>query len=366
MSEKNKKAVIVLISIISLIVMITGYFIFEIYQMQNNKSDNSQMNRDSIAKILKEVKKQERKQKVQKTTNNNFNRSISSNRTPSSINDSKNNVINHVVMSEKKFKRFPPYNRPLKDKTMDPIVRTHSIDYRVMRGQHKDSLSLSVWSEKPYYSLNEDIVIRAKLTGKSIIQNAKLTARLEDPDRKISYKFPLRYFKGSYNHIIPISKVTKPGLYKVFIDYYDPKKVKEKNIHASVVFMISNPEAKFTGKYLEKLIKGNLIFTAQIDVSMNYAKHESYYVQATLYDKDDNPIAVTQSQQYLTKGKHWVNLIFYGSLIFDHKKNGPYYIKNIQLAKAVMPLQFAPPKKLSFKTKKYAFNDFTSEDFIKD
>jgi hypothetical protein len=367
MSQKKKKIIIVLsiaISVISILII----FIYSEIQNLRSPLNQEKLTVDKINNIIKTIKKKQLN-KLNKNTISKIN-TLNNKRIPASsgprgpASQGQVTVVEHVILMEQKYKRFPGYNRPIFDKKMDPINKVHKTDFRYHRGKHKDSLQLKVWTDKPYYEIGNDVKLLAILSGKKKIINAPLSIQFEFPNRKLTKKYQFNSNnKMYYFNMNDYIRNIKPGLYKAYINYKDPNSNKDKDIYASVAFIISDTGAKLTGKYKIQKVDGSLIIQAQVEVHEKNANGESFYLQASLYDKNDLPILSTQNKVFLKSGKQWVELKFYGTLIYDHKVDGPYILKKVNLAKVDVPLIFGAPSNPNLKTKAYKYTEFTSLNY---
>jgi hypothetical protein len=61
-------------------------------------------------------------------------------------------------------------------------------------------------------------------------------------------------------------------------------------------------------------------------------------VFASLYTDDDLPVGTAEASQRLSVGANWVTLRFFGRLVHDGGRGGPFRLAHVSVAKKTFPL----------------------------
>jgi len=258
------------------------------------------------------------------------------------------------------YTRYPSNNIRIDRPEQDPLMMRYEIDERTTRNDDK-SEAMTIWSDKKFYQRGDLVKVFAKLQdGNGVTIESKFSAQLIYNERESVELFDL--FDPNADGLHEMSfiadkrkeKELPAGNYKVLI-------VNDKNdIADAIVFVLTDPTAKFTGNYRDSLSKqGSLVIEAEIDVSSD----DRFYFQASLYTELGEPIGTTQLTDNFVKGKQWVPLEFYGLMLHDAGVDGPYVLKNLALARVTMPMQRAPMIHPKYFTQAYELSQFISEKF---
>ena len=261
-----------------------------------------------------------------------------------------------LIKDHDNFTRYPGFNRRFSDQSNDPVSKRYEIDERTTQSE-EDHLALTIWSDKKFYAHGDEVTVYAMLQDENgtrlptkfagqLIFNERQELSVfdfEDTDQDGLYEvsFALKDGQNTFS----------PGAYKLLV-------VNQANdLNDAVVFVLSEPNAALTGNYRDRLTSdGNLLIEAELDVS----ESNRYSLEATLYSSTNDAIGQTQFAMNLTPGKHWIPLTFFGLMMHDASEPGPYLLKNVSLAKVVMPMERAPLIEPDFYTQAYSLEDFST------
>jgi hypothetical protein len=116
------------------------------------------------------------------------------------------------------------------------------------------------------------------------------------------------------------------GSYVLNVDFTDPTGIVTS---AKQPFLYTPEEAipaRFTGKFKERLENGSLIVQAGLDVK----KQGEYIINANLFDRNNHPVAHTTFRGQFDPGSQWVDLLFFGKVLRDQGKPGPYFVRDLR------------------------------------
>lgn len=93
-------------------------------------------------------------------------------------------------------------------------------------------------------------------------------------------------------------------------------------------FLVSRPHARLTGRYRDRLVDGDLVVSAEVEV----AEAGRFHLAGTLAAADGDPLAWAQAAAELAPGRHWLDLAFYGLALRERGVAGPYRLASVALA----------------------------------
>ena len=275
-------------------------------------------------------------------------------------------VANKTELQEKtvaeydNFKRYPPQNSAIKPNQQDPITQRYDVDERTTMNDD-GTVGLTIWSDEKYYVAGNNVVMFAYLQdaqGQRI--KGDYSARLLSDQQDTLTEFSLedndndQLYEASIELNSDNTENFTPGIYKVIIEE------SSSGIKDALTFTLSQPDIRLTGEFKDQINEeGGLLIEAQVEVTQD----SQYYIQASLYSATQVPIGITQLNQTLTTGKHWVELNFAGLMIQDAQESGPYVLQQMSLAKVTMPMQRAPLTEPNFQTDSYGLDEFSNQTY---
>ncbi|WP_396589070.1 hypothetical protein [Bermanella sp. R86510] len=256
-----------------------------------------------------------------------------------------------IIKERNDFKRYPEHNHAIENEEKDPVKQRYQTHERTTFNQDNNA-ALTIWSEQKYYLANDEVKVYAKIIdkqGKAI--TTELMAQLFKGSQTLISEQTLERSNELYSTVFKLSELTQEaGIYNIRISS------REYEIIDNVSFILSKPDISLTGNFREHINDDGAL---EIGLEVNIEKANRYYVQASLYSTTNVPIGVTQVSHNLDAGRHWISLDYAGNLIHDAGEHGPYIIKNLSLAKVVMPMQRAPLIETDFQTQSYRLDEFS-------
>ena len=277
--------------------------------------------------------------------------------------ENKNELHESLLKDHEQFSRYAEYNKAFEDTSKDPVVKRYEVEERTTQSQ-EDETSLTIWSDKKYYLPGEQATVFASLRnseGQAVPTTFVGQLIYNEKTNLQTFQFTDQNQDGIYENTLSLTGSVEQslgaGLYKVLV-------VNNKNkVSDALTFILSEPEIKLTGNFKDSVTaNGELLIQAEVSVS----EKNRFYLQASLYSANKIPIGATQQALELTKGKHWVNLLFDGRMIKDSGESGSYLLKNISLAKVTVPMQRAPLDSAEYFTKDYSLEQFKSSNAAQD
>ena len=270
----------------------------------------------------------------------------------------KSDLQEQVINEYDNFKRYPPANAPIVSAQQDPISQRYEVDERTtMNDDH--TFGLTIWSDEKYYIASDQVAIFAYLQdaqGEKTQGNFNAVFLSDNQNTISEFKLQDDNKDGLYEASIDLAQskndALTPGIYKVIIEEGNS------DIKDALTFTLSQPDIQLTGEFRDAITEdGNLLIEAEVDI----ATDNRFYVQASLYSINQEPVGITQTTQSLSSGKHWLALNFSGLMIQDSQVSGPYIIQQISLAKVTMPMQRAPLQHPNYQTDSYGLDEFSNQ-----
>ena len=235
--------------------------------------------------------------------------------------------------------RFPRSSQPLAEGD-DPIARERTISPISSRGPRGEEPTFTVMPQQvgfqapdaavlyAYLSVGERTLpareVRASVTtenltpvgeieyrddgteGDEVADDDVYTARFVPPT--VDGEAPL-----SASYLVKVRAVTAGGEERL----------------AATSFLYSAPWGELTGRFRDGLVGGNLVVEAEVDV----ARTGRFHLEATLYDRDGSrALAWAQAAAELEPGTHWIALPYYGLILREQGRDGPYLVRYAALS----------------------------------
>lgn len=264
-----------------------------------------------------------------------------------------------LLKDHDQFTRYPSNNRRFDSLENDPTQKRYLVDERTTLNEDK-TLALTAWTSEKFYLMDDTVHIYVTLQDDQQNPiNTKFAGHLiyNERDNLESYDFSDTNQDGIYELMIPVTNEKKPlqaGIYKLLI-------VNAHNdMMESVAFVISEPQAKLTGNYRDRInAEGHLL----IEVELEVLEANRYYLEGSLYSSTNDAIGQSSFAENLEKGTHWLPLTFFGLLIQDAGEPGPYVLKHLSLTRVVMPMQRVPLTTPDYHTDNYTLDQFSNQRY---
>jgi hypothetical protein len=269
----------------------------------------------------------------------------------------KTDLQEQVISEHKNFKRYPPENAAIKSPQQDPISQRYAVDERTTTNDDH-TFGLTIWSNEKYYIASDQVNVFAFLQdAQGERTQGNFNAIFQSDNQKSISEFTLKDNDndGLYEATIDLSQASNsalsPGIYKVIIEE-NTSQIKD-----ALTFTLSQPDIQLTGEFRDSITsQGDLLIEAQVEI----AQDNRFYIQASLYSINQEPVGITQVTQSLSSGKHWLALNFSGLMIQDSLATGPYVLQQISLAKVTMPMQRGPLQQPDYQTDSYGLDEFSN------
>lgn len=213
------------------------------------------------------------------------------------------------------------------------------------------ALSLTADTDRPYYKVNDPVVIRARLTSPAPPTGATVAAQVALPDNTL-VSVVLSDNGGDSDGVANdgiysgrLTNTAQSGLYRVLVtasrDNPSPFR-REALIQTTVSSSVSTFRTPFSssGKDTDRDgLYNQLVVTARVNV----AQAGSYRIVGVLKDKNGKVIDTRASTVSLAAGLRAVALGFSGERIYANRVDGPFTLSVIRLAEdtgaQLLPLQ---------------------------
>lgn len=125
-------------------------------------------------------------------------------------------------------------------------------------------------------------------------------------------------------------------------------------------FLYSNPWAHLTGRFRDRVEDGNLIVSAEVEVT----RAGRFHLAGTLYTGGNETLGWAQAAVELPVGTHWLDLSYYGRMFHDRGAAGAYHLGTLSLATTSgMPNALNHLAEGVHTTQTYRLEAFTTEAF---
>lgn len=245
--------------------------------------------------------------------------------------------------------KYPPNSYPIDHKkTGDILQAKYQTQTEKLWSDESPKYQLQIWSPKYYYDE----------TDKSIVLNYSVTtpSRLEITLEKKKIN---KAIKGSGLIRIPLNDLEfGDHLLKISSFGSQQKEV----IHTTRVITYQERMYQYNGITQDKVSnQGDLNFTVDFDIY-----HKGHYLlEATLYNENDEIIALSEKTYLLDTGEQQIDLSFYGKILFQQKSEGRYKIKFMTLTKVDENLNLKRSSliRADYTSKHYLYDQFHDNDF---
>jgi hypothetical protein len=228
--------------------------------------------------------------------------------------------------------RYPESSRALKRGEGDPIRAKRQVNRVSRRGPDSAEPILSVWAAKVSFEKGQPVDLFATLEtqGKALtgVGVAMVTGEIVDESGAILTEVAYR----DDGHGVWSARLSPEGLGGVpAASYMVRVRARLANgdlREASGGFLYSDPAAHLTGRYRDFVRGGDLVITAEVEVT----EAGRFHLAGTLYTKSGEPLGTAQAAAQLEPGRRWIELPFYGLMFHDRAAAGPYKLGTLALA----------------------------------
>ncbi len=209
--------------------------------------------------------------------------------------------------------RYPESSHAINQGEADSLREKRLPTRQTRRGSDPNDPTLAVWASKVSYEKGQAIDLFASLEdrGKAVASASEISGEIEDGAGRILAQVKyrddgqgadVRAGDGVYSARLIPSALTATASYMVRVQTRladgDP-------LAAAGGFLYSEPFAHLTGRYRDSLRDGNLILSAEVEVT----ESGRFHLAGTLYSKAGEPIGYAQAAAELEPGRRWIELL---------------------------------------------------------
>ena len=260
--------------------------------------------------------------------------------------------------------RFPPWSRPLPE-GRDPlredreVVPARSLPPTLVPG-------LVIRTAKTGFVRPEPVVVHAALQheGENVAA-ASLRGELRDARNELVATLAFRddglgpdLQAGDLEFAAEVAAAEDwRGAYLVSV----AATTREGELRAATTgFLYSAPLAALTGRVRDAVVDGDLVVEVELEVDAA----SRFHLEATLSDPGGLALAWSQNAGRLEPGRHWFPLTFYGLVLREAGRDGPYVVRSLALTTVDgIPNQKSELVRDAHRTRAYEALDFHGDPF---
>lgn len=234
--------------------------------------------------------------------------------------------------------RYPESSRALKKGDVDPVKAKRLATRQSMRGPDGALPGLAVWASEVGYQHPEPVDLFAQLEGAAAeVRIAEISGEISNANADLVAAFTYRddgqgadrkAGDGVYSARVALPPGTEPD----FADSFQvtaTARLSDGDLRQAVGgFVYGKPAANLTGRYRDELRGGNVVISAEVEVT----EAGRFHLAGTVHSLKGEPIGTAQSAVELAPGRHWIDLSFYGLMFHDRQVAGPFRLGSLALA----------------------------------
>ncbi|HSL83721.1 MAG TPA: choice-of-anchor X domain-containing protein [Thermoanaerobaculia bacterium] len=244
--------------------------------------------------------------------------------------------------------RYPPHARAIEAGRPDPVRARHAPTRHALGGPGGEPPRLEVWAAAVSFQAPEPVDLFASLQGPGR-RAAAITGEVQDSAGRtvgeVTYRDDglapdERAGDGVYSARFELPEGEAP----------EPAEAYLVQVHATLEdgdfrkvatgFLYSSPWARLTGEIRDRVVDGDLVISAQVQVE----RAGRFHVEGTVHTLGGEPVGWAQAAAELEPGTHWLDLSFYGLMFHDRRVSGPVRLGTVALTTAGrMPNALAEP-----------------------
>ena len=232
--------------------------------------------------------------------------------------------------------RYPESSRALQGGEEDPVKAKRTPTRQSL--QAPDGSALSVWASAVSVEAPAPIDLFASFDGRGKAAAVEaVTAEIANAEggvvAEVIYKddgqgADRRAGDGVYSARLALPAGLEPALAESYAVRVRAKLADGDLREAAGGFLYSNPAARLTGRYRDLVRDGSLVVAAEVEVR----EAGRFHLAASLYSLAGEPVGTAQAASVLERGRHWLELPFYGLMFHDRPVAGPYRLKSVGLS----------------------------------
>lgn len=230
--------------------------------------------------------------------------------------------------------RYPEHSKVLQAGTPDPLRAERSTSPITVKSLDLPGAALSVWSEDVTYLPGERMSFFAVADG---FAPAGITGEVKDATGHIHGSLVFHddgadadqvAGDGVYTARFVPTKALVPELATAYQVTVFATRAEGESLTATTGFVLSNPWAELAGEYRHRLVDGNLVIEAKVDVR----REGRFHLSGVLHTMDGEPVGTAQAAKVLEPGEHWLPLEFYGLMFHDRGVRGAVKLGSLALS----------------------------------
>jgi hypothetical protein len=234
--------------------------------------------------------------------------------------------------------RYPDHARALEAGRPDPVRARHTPTRHALGGPGGEPPRLEVWSAAVSFQAPEPVDLFAALQGPGR-RAAAITGEVQDAAGRtvgeVTYRDDgvapdERAGDGVYSARFELPAGEAPELAEAYLvqvhatlDDGDFRKV-------AAGFLYTSPWARLTGDFRDRVVDGDLVVSARVEV----ARAGRFHLEGTVHTMGGEPVGWAQTAAELAPGVHWLDLSFYGLMFHDRRVSGPVRLGTVALTTA--------------------------------
>jgi len=269
------------------------------------------------------------------------------------------------------WKRYPRNSRALAPGAPDPVLEARRVTQRERRAADDQSLGftfyLSTMNLLPDRELllygvvrRADQRVRVQAITATVMPSDKgttpYTVELNDDGRNGDEAGGDLLYTGSFRPPAGESESFKGAHTVQALAVVDGNRIPN-----SAGFLYSIPKSTLTGQFRDEMVDKSLVVHAMVEVW----KESRFHLEATIYGGDPpQAIGWAQNAATLPRGKHEIDLVFYGLMFYEAGIDGPYLLRYVSLRTTEeMPNDLSDMLVDAYRTQAYKASDFTDQPF---
>jgi hypothetical protein len=239
----------------------------------------------------------------------------------------------HAAKEYRKAARYPAHSKVLAVGAEDPIRAKMSPQEITSRGQDGEVTSLSLRSAKLGYEAGAPIEFFVRPAGDEVlVVTGEVVSDAGEPVGTLQFfddgvGADVGAGDGVFSARMLIDKRFRPELATNHRVMVQATFAGGETRHVTGGYLLSNPWARLTGRYRDRIEDGNVVVSAQVQVT----EKGRFHLAGTLHSVDGEAIGTAQAAQELEVGRHWIDLSFYGLMFHDRQARGPYGLGSLVL-----------------------------------
>lgn len=267
--------------------------------------------------------------------------------------------------------RYPEHSRAIAPGDVDPIRAKRVPTPHALSPEGSEGPTLSMWADEVAFVHPNPVDLYVSISGNGWFEGRDFTVTGEIYTAAGEFVGELTYRDdgegadaepgdGVFAARYTLPERWLPELAETFLVKVEAKGPKGKTFRASSGFLYSNPHVALTGRFDERVVDGDLVIRAEVEVE----RSGRFHLGGTLYTPGGEPIGWAQAAAELDVGTHWLELPFYGLMFHERGVAGPYHLGTLALSNvSTMPNAPAELVEGAYRTRSHSLDAFVARGF---